>query len=515
MSNQAASAPSAPSLLERTRWGKSRRIVRRIVVEGELELLTPTHLGNGDDSVLTDIPLLLDPLEGRAMLTGTSLAGALRGYLRSREAGFRQEERQGGLAQLLFGFAKGQNGEQSLLITSDALSAGRPAAELRDGVALDPSTRTAEDKKKYDMQLLEAGTRFPLRLELLVVQGEEERLRLALATALEGLEDGTIRLGTRKHRGFGQCAVTQWRVREYDLTKPQGLIAWLAGDPSAYPPTTVGEGKPIAELLNAATSALNACESLSLHATFRLAGSLLIRAGGIDPQAPDMIHLHSRRDGRPVPVLSGTSVAGALRARALRIARTAGEAQAAEKFANDVFGKRIERHTDKPVASRLWVDETEVRSPLELVVQRVKIDRFTGGSFSTALFSQQPIYDGGGTEVDVTVAVQNPSDADVGLLLLLLKDLWTEDLPLGGEASVGRGRLAGQCATLERRNGRLVVQQWRIGSEQDGALSVAKDGRALSAAEARTELQPFVDAFVTAVGGTAAKEATGGPTSDR
>jgi len=35
-----------------------------------------------------------------------------------------------------------------------------------------------------------------------------------------------------------------------------------------------------------------------------------------------------------------------------------------------------------------------------------------------------------------------------GLLLLLLRDLWTGDLPLGGESSVGRGRLKGRSATL-------------------------------------------------------------------
>jgi hypothetical protein len=32
--------------------------------------------------------------------------------------------------------------------------------------------------------------------------------------------------------------------------------------------------------------------------------------------------------------------------------------------------------------------------------------------------------------------------------LLLLRDLWTEDLPIGGTSSVGRGRLKGRVATL-------------------------------------------------------------------
>lgn len=34
------------------------------------------------------------------------------------------------------------------------------------------------------------------------------------------------------------------------------------------------------------------------------------------------------------------------------------------------------------------------------------------------------------------------------MILLLLKDLWVGDLPVGGEASVGRGRLQGNFARL-------------------------------------------------------------------
>ena len=34
------------------------------------------------------------------------------------------------------------------------------------------------------------------------------------------------------------------------------------------------------------------------------------------------------------------------------------------------------------------------------------------------------------------------------MLLLLLKDLWTADLPIGGESSIGRGRLKGLLASL-------------------------------------------------------------------
>jgi CRISPR/Cas system CMR subunit Cmr4 (Cas7 group RAMP superfamily) len=62
-------------------WQNPRGIQERIVVEGTLILETPTHLGNGDAEGPLDMPLLLDPLKGKTLLTGTSIAGALRNYV--------------------------------------------------------------------------------------------------------------------------------------------------------------------------------------------------------------------------------------------------------------------------------------------------------------------------------------------------------------------------------------------------------------------------------------------------
>jgi hypothetical protein len=50
-------------------------------------------------------------------------------------------------------------------------------------------------------------------------------------------------------------------------------------------------------------------------------------------------------------------------------------------------------------------------------------------------------------------------NAQVGLLLLVLKDLWTGDLPIGGESSVGRGRLRGVEATIAYDRVKWIIKQ--------------------------------------------------------
>jgi CRISPR/Cas system CSM-associated protein Csm3 (group 7 of RAMP superfamily) len=459
----------------------ARKIVERIVVTGDLLLETPTRFGNGDSTGLVDLTIARDPLAGQALLPGASIAGALRSYLRTRERGFRTVAGSATLEKLLFGFEEGAGGSQSYLVAHDSLCDDL-TTELRDGVAIDPKTRTAVDDKKYDIELLAAGTTFPLRVELLVAAGQEAALMQALAVALQGFERGEIPMGARRRRGFGRCRVREWRVQRYRLTEPAGLIAWLrTGDGGATP---AGQrGAAIAPLLGVAQTALDRRQIFTVEALFGIAGSLLIRSSSEAADAPDMVHLHSRRGAEQQAIVSGTSLAGALRARARRIVMTIGDEKKADRLINDLFGPQIAGSNDKPRASRLWVAESEIKNPLELVVSRVKIDRFTGGSFPTALFSQQPVFGVAETAVELTLRLQNPTVADKGLLLLLLKDLWTEDLPLGGEASVGRGRLSGKCAKLVEQDGEAEPQEWAL-QQADGRLTIQGE---------REEMQRWVD----------------------
>jgi CRISPR/Cas system CSM-associated protein Csm3 (group 7 of RAMP superfamily) len=459
----------------------SREIVERIIIHGDLVLDTPVHLGNGEGDGPVDMRLILDPFEGRALLTGASLAGALRSYLREREHGYGQAGDEKSLFSALFGWQQDEEGEQSLLIICDSLGE-KPKIEIRDGVAIDPVTHTAEDNKKFDFELIEAGSHFPLRFELQVRQDHKDKLLKGLAIALQGLESGEIRLGSRKRKGLGQCRVSEWSVNRYDLSKSSDLILWLNNDTS-----NKIKGNDIADLLNVGAIDLDQREFFNLEATFTLSGSLLIRSGSGKSDAPDMVHLHSNRNNRQVAILSGTSLVGALRARALRISKTVGTEEQAKIFINKLFGLRIESPEDKPSASRLIANETVVEDTIDLVQSRIKIDRFTGGSFPTALFSEQPIFGKSNTLVKILIDIQQPKDAEIGLLLLLLKDLWTGDLPLGGEISVGRGRLQGVNAQLASK---------KINSEESKRWNIKTAKESIEISGDIKRLENFVKSFV-------------------
>ncbi|NJK65249.1 MAG: hypothetical protein HC941_00785 [Microcoleus sp. SU_5_3] len=146
-----------------------RHIVERIVIRGTLILDTPTCLGSGDADGSTDMMLARDSISSHALLTGASIAGALRNYVHEHEHGYGQDEQNHSLSTSLFGgMSKDDDGNQSPLIINDSISSKIPKTELRDGVKINSNTGTAEEKEKYDLELLQAGTEFPLCFELLI-----------------------------------------------------------------------------------------------------------------------------------------------------------------------------------------------------------------------------------------------------------------------------------------------------------------------------------------------------------
>jgi CRISPR/Cas system CSM-associated protein Csm3 (group 7 of RAMP superfamily) len=462
---------------------RGRGITERISVAGTLVLDTPAHLGGGETEGLTDMPLLRDARDGQTpLLTGTSIAGALRNYVHEYMQGYRQPPTAAEAAARLFGEIDQKVSVQSWLMVDDALAKVHPGTELRDGVALDPKTRTAEDDKKFDIELLQAGTQFELGFELLLSEDNRELLAV-LALALRGLEQGEIGLGSRKRRGLGQCRVSEWRVRRYAVTAPQGLVAWLANDAADEK-----SGADIAQLLGVDLApSEDRREVFSIDGEFQLKSSLLIRSGAGAAGDPDMVHLRSNRNGSEQPILSGSSLAGATRARALRIANTVLK-QGGAGLVDAMFGKRIRGRKDKPSGSRVVTRETVVKSRRDLVHGRVKIDRFTGGAYPQALFFQQPVFGGDGSEVKITLELRQARPAEIGLLLLVLKDLWTGDLPLGGESSVGRGRLQGRHVTLTHRQPGKAEKTWKLTQRAAGGLDFGGDGRP-------EELEAFVNAL--------------------
>jgi len=439
-----------------------RSLAARWVVRGTLTIETALHLG-GEGSERVDMPVLRDPRDRRPLLPGTTFAGALRSALADRLAGYGKVEPVEVAA--LFGGARGDDdGSQSPLIVFDALGELPDVVgiEVRDGVAISPATGIAEDRKKYDYEVLPAGTTFAVRLDLLLpapptgrtgTRPEEKALLECLAAALDAFTHGENGFGAKRTRGFGRARAV-WAAKRFDLGSPEGWLEWiLSRDKPAHesPFALAPDQACIRGALEAAAPADlrplslrgDARSRIVIDLDLRVAHDILVRSPGTDPGAPDVSHLHSGG----IAILPGTSLAGVMRTQALRIAKLFHDRARAEKLVDDLFGPRFEgqRPSERlsPRASRLRVSEARLDGSQPQRQTRVAIDRFTQGVVDTALFDEQT--DAGG-RATVRLELRNPEPSKLGLVLLVLEDLLNGSLPVGGTASVGRGVLRGSAS---------------------------------------------------------------------
>ena len=523
--------PAPPTLTDATpdhRRRPSRAVDVVLVVTGRLVLVTPASVGGAAPEGATDVPLLEDPVSGRVLYRGSSLKGSVRHALLEREFGRRlrdpgqipDKDLHASWASRLCGGDRGDTkGLPSPLIIEDAL-ADEKGREYRSSTRVDNETGAAHDGSLRQRALLRAGSSFDLEWTLEVgpdtvlssTDDPERALRRALAATLEMIHDGSVRLGARTTRGFGEVILDDLCVRRFDLRTPAGLAGWLTwkhdwrqdDDPSALGvPKPDGKSGSFQEverwLLYEEPDKLRlpdcrACASLD--ATFHVRTSLMV--GEPEPlgSSADTRHLRAGHglDGAEAPILPGTSAAGALRARARRIGPRAEP---------DLFGfaeLQCRHDGDQTRRSRIRIRERPVvGGEQEHVVTRVALDDATMGTVKGKLFAQQPILSyppGTATDpartaaVRLCIDVRHATAADVGLLLLLLKDLWTRDLPLGGGFGVGRGRLEGHEARLSVRSlegveGHEESKTWTIRARAAGRLEV----------ERPDELEAFVTAF--------------------
>jgi hypothetical protein len=138
-----------------------------------------------------------------------------------------------------------------------------------------------------------------------------------------------------------------------------------------------------------------------------------------------------------------------MRAQAHRIEKLVRNGKGdAKSWTAELFGHRFEGRRPppgiEPRASRLRVGEAALDASQPQQRTRVAIDRFTQGTVATALFEEQT--ESGGC-ASVRLELRDPRTGELGLVLLVLKDLLDGTLPVGGTSSVGRGVLTG-AATI-------------------------------------------------------------------
>lgn len=414
------------------------RIVKKIMLYVQVRFRSPLNVSSGEDE-WTDADLLRDG-NGDVFVPGSSLAGAMRAYIKKEKN-----------EPCLLGYSKHEangldTGKMSALFISDLTFDESPLSGVRDGVELN-AQKTAKSESKYDMEILEAGSKAHFFLELTVrEQDNEKEMQQEIGKVFRGINEGEIRLGSKKTRGFGEFEILSVSEKEY--TKEN-----YADYANAYQNDFWRDAEnKLQKWMEKADGTLS---MVHIEVPLRMKGGISIRRYAAKKGEPDYAHLTrpviqtdengKETDRTEIAVLPGNSLAGALRHRMETIIGELKEAgvkfpknRTSTDIINIIFGYV---NGDQGCASNIIVHEVDIKGAKPLAMVRTGVSRFESAVRKGSLYTEKTYVDG---TLNVRIDVRkgdNPQDEAwiIGILLLVLKDLQNGLLAVGGQTAIGRG----------------------------------------------------------------------------
>ena len=321
---------------------------------------------------------------------------------------------------------------------------------IRDGVGLNEN-KVAKAGSKYDMEILETGMKGHFYLELVIREGDDEEAMLrALSSVFAGIQQGEIRLGRKKTRGFGAFKIIKLVPKAYDR---ENYLEYA----EAYK-LSFWENKPD-QLENWLHIANDSNRMVHIEVPLVMKGGISIRQYAAKKNAPDFVHLTSNG----IPVIPGSSFAGAIRHRVkqilLDLAEEGAESPVRKNEVEQIISRMFGNASDKEGhASNIIISEARILGARPLTMVRTGISRFESAVRDGALYKERTYVDG---HFNLEIAVRKgkePKDSNwmIGILLLAIKDLENGYLAVGGQTAVGRGIFA-PAVSEEYPNGVIFI----------------------------------------------------------
>ena len=451
----------------------------KLCIEGHLVMKAPLLIGMGehDEGNQTDIQVMKDK-NGDAFIPGTSLAGVLRQYIEADNPR---------AAALIFGTDLEEPSAYDMELQSSAIiydiKLSNATIVHRDSVNLDGLTGTGIKHGKFDYEVIDQGAHGTFAAELIlrnIHEKDRDLLENTLMRLGHHLADG-FHLGARTAIGFGKAVLEDINIDVYDFHNVDDTAAYFLDKPPK---------KQITFKKKASEHGYPA-DSFVIDADFVLEGGLMVRdsdkshltGGEAEDGKIDAIMMRDSDGNWRVP---GSSLKGVLRHRCEYILQSLGMDTAMLESLMGPDPQKLREHLSPKSRSRFLVDEICLSEAVQPYQQtRIRIDRFTGGTIDSALFTSMPVWQKEPDKRAMTMhwEIRRAQPWEIGLVLLLLKDAWLGRIALGSGKSIGYGRLRGMKANLYYE-GKLLsrIEGQNITPEQAG------------------KLQEFVDAFINMKG---------------
>ncbi|MEM8716736.1 MAG: RAMP superfamily CRISPR-associated protein [Cyanobacteria bacterium P01_G01_bin.4] len=462
-------------------------------IKGTLTICRSLHVGGFGTSTNVDLPLATNG-QGEIYIPGTSLAGALRGWM-SRIYG-------SGEANKLWGWqdlnSSTERGHASRVFVEDATVTlgGKPMTpkqmEIRSGVGIDRHSGTAAENYLYNRGVIPRGATLDFAMSVEEMSGSDSS---AMDSLLLALTSEDIRLGAAKSRGLGRVRLSDVRYLKSDWSSRAGMLKFLKHtcDRDGFTQwNRPSEAKQVPKL--------------KITLDWKPIGPLMVKSE-MTGDVVDILPLMGRTDGEKLAfLLPGSSIKGALRSQAERIVRTVLDLseetddltqQMDLPLIRELFGWTTREtsgsngarqngkmgalfiedcfsDTKHPLDTLRELSQVPKDNPVDLqkllgskqlakgqldtqVAYHVAVDRWTGGATDGFLYTNLEPFNLPWEPIEFSLDWQRLSSTDetsdelatVALLLLLIRTMSERKVPLGYGTNRGMGSLALRKVTID------------------------------------------------------------------
>ena len=451
------------------------RLLSRIT----LEALSPLVIGSGNKNIKTDSVVAKDVNE-LPYIPATTLAGLIRHSLPEEEQrkwmGYQTKEDSCG-SQLILSEAKilSEEGKpiDGLNTKSDTITRLCQQLPIRQHVRINHQG-VAEKNGKYDEEIIPKGMRFCFEMELMSEEDENEIMDKILST----IQSNGFRIGSGSRSGFGQIFIVSILHKKLDLSTPEDLKLYLSKSSSLE---NIWEGfEPYTPAVNTITDYIR--YELTLQPT-----DFMFFGAGFGDEHSDMTFVrepvvqwdHNGRaciiEKEKVILIPGSSVKGALTHRTAyhynKLKGCYADGKSTEELQENVgkkngavkllFGSEGDNKGKNKKRGNILISDiiqTQTEELEKKVLNHVKIDRFTGGTVTGALFSEEVLY---APELSFTLefmlydtTIKEEKENTLKAFETSLIDLCKGCLPLGGGVNRGNGTFKG----ILKKNGEIIYE---------------------------------------------------------
>lgn len=431
-------------------------VTSHIVIQATLTTASPLVMGAGEGDDVEKI--ITKDSKGKPMVSGSAFIGCIKSYIIDHYE--MASLKDANSLEYFWGSKDTKKDEtsQSHLQFCPIKSIGNISMQILDGIRISHSSGVVEPTAKYDFECINHVATFKIGLEVVIREGmNADDFNYLVSCMLDTFNNGRLRLGAFTAVGFGQVLFSDIKIQQFIY--PDDALPWF----------TYRQNNTITDNFKSVDVKVKPNKSLQISCTFLLKSSMITGAatgegfnGKIAPKSSmitgaaigegisDKSHYHY--DNKPA--LLGRAVKGAISHRMHKILNTPNPIS--DGFLDNLLGYG-NKTNNTGQQSRLHIDLTIFDKVKVNLQNRIKIDRFLQSTIDGAKFDSEPIWAVGDSTCNIVIKISDATSWDGGLIMHIIKDLWTSDLAIGGEKNIGRGVLIGKKAEMIMNGAKAVI----------------------------------------------------------